>query len=168
MEPIIALVAVTAIIWVVNAVQLKRADGRLLALRGGVLAMFALTGASHFVGMRADLIEMVPAWLPHPDLIVTITGVLELAGAIGMLIRPLLPWAGLGLSLLLAGMFPANVSLALSGAGLPWWDELLPRTVMQLIFLAATVGVTTLSVRARREAIHHPVPENSPAAPDPA
>jgi len=70
--------------------------------------------------MRDELIDMVPAGLPSPELLVTATGILEIAGAFGMLIRGLVPFAGFGLSLLLVVMFPANVALALSGGELPW------------------------------------------------
>ncbi|MGG3623207.1 hypothetical protein ABES25_06540 [Bacillus gobiensis] len=50
--------------------------------------MFVLTGVIHFVGMREELISMVPPTLPNPGLIVTITGLLELAGAVGLMLRP--------------------------------------------------------------------------------
>lgn len=144
MEPLITLTAVTAVVLVVTAVR-GRTDGIEIALRSGVGAMFLLTGVAHFVGMRAELIDMVPDWLPQPGLLVTVTGILELAGAAGMLIGPLVRWSGLGLSLMLLGMFPANVSLALSGTELAWYDELLPRTITQVIFLAATVSLTVLA-----------------------
>ncbi|WP_085997975.1 DoxX family protein [Luteimicrobium xylanilyticum] len=91
-----------------------------------------------------------PTWAPAPGLLVTLTGVLELAGAAGMLVRALVPWAGLGLSALLVALFPANVHLALTGDDLAWWDELVPRTFMQGVFLAATVTVTALGFAARR------------------
>jgi uncharacterized membrane protein len=80
--------------------------------------------------------------------IVTLTGLLELAGAIGMLNRAVAPWAGLGLSALLAVMFPANVTLALSGTDLPWWDQLVPRTVIDLPH--SHLGVVLLTIRTRR------------------
>jgi uncharacterized membrane protein len=109
--------------------------------------MFTLTGIAHFVGMRAELIAMVPKGLPLPDLIVTVTGILELAAAAAMLRRRLATFAAAGLTLLLIVMFPANVALALSGAPLPWWDELVPRTIMQVLFLTATVTVLALTLR---------------------
>src|SRR5690554_5974183 len=56
------------------------------ALQVGVAAMFLLTGASHFVGMREDLIRMVPPGLGDPGLWVTFTGIAEIAGAIGILL----------------------------------------------------------------------------------
>jgi uncharacterized membrane protein len=117
-----------------------------VAVRGGLAAMFVLTGVMHFVGMRDQLIAMVPPALPAPGLLVTITGVLELAGAAGLLLPRTAPWAAGGLSLLLVAMFPANVHAALAGTGTP----LLPRTLMQLLFLAATLAVVAHHVRIRR------------------
>lgn len=147
MEPLITLVAVTLAVWALTSARLRRPREWEIPLRAGVFAMFLLTGIVHFVGMRAELVAMVPAGLPQPELIVTVTGILELAGAVGMLVRPLAPWAAGGLSVLLLAMFPANVSLALSGGELSWWDELVPRSITQLVFLAATVSVVVLTTR---------------------
>lgn len=143
MEPLVVLVAVCAVL------TLARRPPA-VALRYGLAAMFLLTGGAHFIGMRAELIAMVPPWLPAPDLLVTVTGVLELLGAVGLLMPLTAPWAAAGLSGLLLAMFPANVQLAMSGSDLPWHDQLVPRTLIQVLFLAATVAVVALEVRARR------------------
>jgi len=105
--------------------------------------MFVLTGVSHFVGMREELISMVPPVLPEPGLLVTVTGVLELAGAAGLLVRRTAPLAAGGLAVLLVVMFPANVYAALSGAAMEGAQTmaLFPRTLLQLLFLAATLAV---------------------------
>jgi uncharacterized membrane protein len=58
---------------------------------------------------------MVPASLPAPALLVTATGVLELIGAIGLLVPQLLATAAYGLTALLVAMFPANVHAARAG-----------------------------------------------------
>src|ERR1700684_1762778 len=53
----------------------------------GVGAMFAMTAVAHFVPtMRRDMIAIVPPRLPAAGLLVTITGVLELLGAAGLLL----------------------------------------------------------------------------------
>jgi uncharacterized membrane protein len=145
MEPVIALIGVTAVVFVVNTVWLGGPRALEIALRAGVGVMFALSGIAHFVGMRAELIAMVPDWLPAPDVIITVTGILELSAAAAMTSRGLATPAAAGLSLLLVAMFPANLSLALSGRPLPWWDELVPRTNMQALFLAATITVAVLT-----------------------
>jgi uncharacterized membrane protein len=146
MEPLITLVAVTALLLAAGALGVRALRPWPVAVRGGLAAMFVLTGVVHFVGMRDQLIAMVPPALPAPGLLVTITGVLELAGAAGLLLPRTAPWAAGGLSLLLVAMFPANVHAALAGTGTP----LLPRTLMQLLFLAATLAVVAHHVRIRR------------------
>ena len=75
----------------------------------GLAAMFVLTGVAHFVGKRAELVGMVPPFLPAPELLVTVTGVLELAGAAGLVWSRTAPWVAGSLSALLVAMFPANV-----------------------------------------------------------
>jgi uncharacterized membrane protein len=52
---------------------------------------------------------MVPPILPMPGLLVTFTGIVELIGALGLLIPPLVPLAAVVLSGLLILMFPANI-----------------------------------------------------------
>jgi uncharacterized membrane protein len=88
------------------------------ATRAGLAIMFGFTAAAHFNRMRPDLIRMVPGRLPRPDVLVTLTGIAELAGAIGLLVPSLARWAALGLALLLVALFPANVHAARSGVTL--------------------------------------------------
>jgi len=144
-EPLIALVAVTAVLLVAGAAGVKRLRPWPVAVRGGLATMFLLTGAAHFVGMREELVAMVPPALPAPELLVTLTGVLELAGAAGLLLRRTAPLAAACLSLLLVVMFPANVYAAQLGTSTP----LLPRTLMQVVFLAATASVAVYYARGR-------------------
>jgi uncharacterized membrane protein len=153
MAPLIVLLSVTLILLAAGAAGVPRLRPWPVALRGGLAAMFILTGVSHFVGMREDLINMVPPALPQPALLVTITGVLELAGAAGLLSRRTAPWAAAGLSALLVAMFPANVYAAVEGltlGGAPA-TALVPRTLMQLVFLAATLTVLAYHLRGRRQ-----------------
>jgi uncharacterized membrane protein len=147
MEPLITLIAVTAVLLGLGALGVRALRPWPVAVRGGLAAMFTLTGVVHFVSMREQLIAMVPPALPAPGLLVTITGVLELAGAAGLLLPRTAPWAAGGLSLLLVAMFPANVHAALEGTGTP----LLPRTLMQVLILAATLAVVAHHVRVSRE-----------------
>src|SRR5258705_1154503 len=80
------------------------------AVAVGLAAMFVMTGVAHFVpAMRRDMIAIVPPRLPTPGLLVTITGVLELLGAAGLLYPPT-PVAAPGcLFVLMLVVFPANV-----------------------------------------------------------
>jgi uncharacterized membrane protein len=85
------------------------------ATRVGLAVMFVFTGAAHFTRTRNDLIRIVPPRLPRPDLLVTVTGIAELAGAAGLLIPRLVRWAAYGLIVLLVLMFPANIHAARTG-----------------------------------------------------
>jgi uncharacterized membrane protein len=160
-EPLIALVGVTLALRIAGAVGVRRLRSWPVALRGGLATMFVMTGMAHLIGLRAELIRMVPPALPNPGLLVTITGLLELAGAVGLLLRPTALWAAGGLTALLVGLFPANVYAALNHITTSPEDALVPRTLMQLVFLAATVTVLASYVRGRRPRRHSAVAADS-------
>lgn len=105
-------------------------------------AVYLLTASAHWGPMRADLVRMVPPSLPNAELLVTITGVAEIAGAIGLLVPPAAPLAAIGLTLLLVAVFPANVHAAHAGLTLAGKPALgvVPRGRMQLLFLGSTVA----------------------------
>ena len=113
------------------------------ALRVALAAMFLLTASAHWGKRRSDLVRMVPAALPRPDVLVTLTGILEVAGALGLLYLPTARAAALCLTVLLLCLFPANIraareKLTIGGRPVP---ALLPRTAIQIVFVAATVAV---------------------------
>ena len=73
---------------------------------------------------------------------VTLTGLAEIAGALGLLVPRLAPWAAGGLALLLLTVFPANVHAArhaLSIGGRPV-TPLVTRTLLQVVFLVAVLA----------------------------
>ncbi|WP_448613243.1 DoxX family protein [Modestobacter sp. URMC 112] len=153
MAPLYVLIGATGAVLLGAAATTRSLTGHwTTALRGGLAAMFTLTGITHFVLLRDDLVAMVPPALPAPGLLVTVTGVLELAGAAGLLWRPTARWSAAGLAGLLVAVFPANVHAALSGAGIDGEPPtpLGARTVLQLVFLAATVAVWAALSRGRQ------------------
>ena len=106
--------------------------------RFALATMFVFTAIAHFTPMKRDLIAMVPPRLPRPDLLVFVTGVLELLGAAGLLIEATRFWAACGLILLMAAMLPANISAARRGIELRG-RRVTPvsiRVPMQLLFIA--------------------------------
>jgi len=106
--------------------------------RFALATVFVFTGVAHFGRERKDLMAMVPPALPREDLIVTVTGLLEFAGAVGLLLPSTQLWAAWGLILLLVATFPANISAARRGVGIrgrphaPLWL----RAPMQILFVA--------------------------------
>jgi len=109
----------------------------ILSARVALALMFLFTATSHFTPMKKDLIAMVPPGLPRPDLLVLLTGMAELAGAIGLLTPATRYCAALGLIVLMAAMLPANISAARRGVllrGQPA-TRLWLRIPMQLLFI---------------------------------
>jgi uncharacterized membrane protein len=105
--------------------------------------MFLLAASAHWGKRRADLIRMVPTALPQPDLLVTLTGICEILGAVGLLIPRFAPVAAFGLTLLLIALFPANVRAArqaITISGRPA-TPLPARTIIQIVFLTATIAI---------------------------
>lgn len=152
MAPLVFLLLGTAVVLLAGRAGVRPLRPWPVAVRGGLALMFTVTGIAHFTGMRQELVAMVPPALPAPELLVTVTGVLELAGAAALIWPASAPWAAGGLALMLVAMFPANVHRALTEAGLPWDDRLVPRSLFQAVFLAATLSVVVHHVRKSRRA----------------
>ncbi len=95
---------------------------------------------------------MVPPSFPRPDLFVTVTGVLEILGAIGILVPGTRRLAGIGLVLLFLAVLPANVSAALRDVTLGGRPvtALWLRVPMQLVFIAVAWWTTTPPAREAR------------------
>jgi uncharacterized membrane protein len=141
MAPLIVMLVVWLIARAMGATGLwLQADSWTGALRFALAAMFVFTAISHFhPRTRPDLIRMVPASLPAPALLVSATGVLELLGAIGLMVPRALPAAAYGLIALLVAMFPANVRAARAGLMVAGRRAapLLWRLPLQLFWIAA-------------------------------
>jgi uncharacterized membrane protein len=143
MAPFIVLSSLFLVLFGLGAAGVPALAGWYTPLRLALGGMFLLTASAHWGKRRPDLVRMVPRAFPRPEALVTLTGVLELLGALGLLLRPFAPLAAAGLSLLLLAMFPANVHAARAGltiGGRPV-TSLVPRTLLQLLFLGATVAV---------------------------
>jgi uncharacterized membrane protein len=118
---------------------------------GALAIMFLFTSTAHFTGMKHDLAAMMPEPLPDGLWIIYLTGLFEIAGAIGLLVPKTRRLAGIGLVLLLVAMFPANVNAVLNGIPLggepptPLWL----RTPMQILFIAM-VWWTSVAYRESR------------------
>jgi uncharacterized membrane protein len=113
------------------------------AIAVGLALMFTMTAVAHFVpGMRRDMIAIVPPRLPKPALLVTITGVLELLGAVGVLYPPTRVAAAVCLFALMLVMFPANVYASrMPNPPKSMTSRLDVRSGEEVVYLAAAVVV---------------------------
>ena len=141
MLPFVVLVIATLLLRGIGAAGVALFQNWVWCLRGGLAVMFMLAASAHWGKQRAELIAMVPRAFRRPDLMVSATGVLEILGAVGLLIPAITPIAAAGLAMLLIALFPANIRAArerLTIGGRP--ATALPlRTLLQVVFLVAVL-----------------------------
>ncbi|MBO0610282.1 DoxX family protein [Myceligenerans salitolerans] len=117
------------------------------ALRIGLAAVYLLAASGRAVPrVRHALERMVPPGLPRPDLLVAGTGILEAAGAIGLLVPATASAAAVCLGLLTLAMTPANISAARRGLELGG-KPVTPvgrRLVEQALYVGACAAVVWL------------------------
>ncbi|MET7332327.1 hypothetical protein [Nonomuraea sp. NPDC005650] len=119
----------------------------------GLAVMLVVTASAHFVPAgvtfmptHADMVAMVPPFVPFPSLVVYLTGVLELAGAAGLVLERTRRAAGICLALLFVGLLPANVYAALAGQDVtPLWERIPEQVLYIAIALWAARGERALS-----------------------
>jgi uncharacterized membrane protein len=131
--------------------------GRLSSWReAGLLAVaitFLFTGATHFTAIKHDYAAMLPGPLSGNLGVIYLTGALQMAGAVGLLIPRTRRIAGISLALLLVAMFPANVNAILNEIPLggeapaPLWL----RMPMQLLYIGM-VWWTSIKERPKEAA----------------
>ncbi|KPF72822.1 hypothetical protein IP69_02925 [Bosea sp. AAP35] len=117
-------------------------------MRWLMAAFYLAAGMLHLIRPESFL-PIVPGWVPAPREIILLTGIAEIAGAIGLLIPRLRKAAGIGLALYAFAVFPANIKHAFEGVvltALPssWWYHG-PRLAAQpvVIWWALYVGGVT-------------------------
>lgn len=77
-------------------------------------ALYFAAGVIHLLKPRIYL-RMMPPWVPMPLAAVLVSGVLEMAFAIGLLFTLTRSPSAWGIILLLIAIFPANVYMLMSG-----------------------------------------------------
>ncbi len=113
-----------------------------LALRVLLALFYAVAGLVHLRAPEAFL-PIVPDWVPFPRETVLVTGVCELAGAVGLFIPRLRIAAGVGLALYAVCVFPANLKHAFENVAVPglpssWWYHA-PRLALQPVLVWAAL-----------------------------
>ncbi|HEX3599553.1 MAG TPA: DoxX family protein [Lacipirellulaceae bacterium] len=116
-------------------------------LRIAVALLFIATGTTHFANPD-PLVRIVPPFIPWPLGLVWISGFLEIAGGLGLLVPALRRWAGIGLIALLFAVYPANIYMATNDvpfgdAHVPWWGHAI-RLPLQFVLIALVFWVADL------------------------
>jgi len=119
-------------------------------LRLLLAVLFLFAGSAHLIDPGLFL-PIIPPWIPFHHLCIELSGVFELLGGFGLLIpvRMIQSLTGIGLTLLLVAVFPANVYMATTHIQIhgfpsqPWmaWARL----PFQMLLIAAVIWVTDLT-----------------------
>jgi uncharacterized membrane protein len=112
-----------------------------------VLGLFYLAAGIIHLRSPRDFIAITPHWVPDAALVIALTGMAEIAGALALVFVPRLRQAAaIALALYAVCVFPANINQAIydipmSGQHLSWWYHG-PRLLMQpvLVWWALWVG----------------------------
>ena len=94
-------------------------------LRWLLTVFMVVAGANHFIAPAA-YVAMMPSVLPAPAALVSISGVAEILGGLGLILPATRRLAGWGLIALFVAIFPANINMAvhhlpLGGREIPTW-----------------------------------------------
>ncbi|MGE6784509.1 DoxX family protein [Ensifer adhaerens] len=118
--------------------------------RIGLFALFGTAGVLH-IGLPEPFVSITPAWVPNAASVILLTGLCEIAGAIGLFVPPFRKYAGAALALYAVLVFPANIKHALDDltapAVSPWpWLYHVVRLPLQpfIVWLAVfAVGIVS-------------------------
>lgn len=94
---------------------------------------FFIGGLAHFAFTDFFVMAM-PNYLGYHKELVLISGIFELAGAIGILVPKTRFWAACGLIALIAAVYPANINMALHPEQYPELPKLLLHARLPLQF----------------------------------
>ena len=142
MVPLVILLVSFAVFRGLGLAGVAALDNGDLPLRMALFLVFLVTASAHWGRGRADLIRMVPPAFPRAAAIVTVTGVLEILGAVGLLVPVTARAAAICLAILLVALFPANIRAArerLTIMGRPA-ASVAVRSAIQVIFVSALLA----------------------------
>ena len=109
------------------------------ALRYLLALIYFVAGVIH-LRSPSGFIQITPDWVPAPVLVVLVTGLCEIAGAVALAFMPSLRrTAGIGLAAYAVCVFPANINhalndIAVGGVDMSWWYHG-PRLMFQPVFI---------------------------------
>ncbi|GAA1226515.1 hypothetical protein GCM10009655_26450 [Rhodoglobus aureus] len=128
-----------------NAVEIAQ-----WVLRIALALAFIGMGVSHFVAAPARTMRaMIPpalrqSWMPSPTVLVTLTGLCEVAGGLGLLWESTRFITGIALVLFLIAVFPANAYAAehperFGKAATPFWPRYFTQMLLITLCLLAAI-----------------------------
>ncbi|WP_294133014.1 DoxX family protein [Sphingobium sp.] len=90
-----------------------------------VLALAYLVAGVAHLRSPGGFIAITPGWVPYPATVIFLTGLAEIAGAVGLMVPRLRQAAGIGLALYALCVWPANINhavhnIAIGGVHLGW------------------------------------------------
>ncbi|GAA3527328.1 hypothetical protein GCM10022419_002620 [Nonomuraea rosea] len=153
---VIVLLVATLAFRLLGVLGVGRFGGWRVSAAHGLAVMLVMTASAHFVPAgvtfmpnHADMLAMVPPFVPLPALMVYLTGVLELAGAAGLVLAGTRRAAGVCLAVLFVLLLPANIYAAVAdvafagGTATPLWERI-PEQVLY-------IGIAVWAAAGERE-----------------
>ena len=130
-----AILILTVAAWFILARRGLSPFGRMQwVLRVIVALPLLVSGIVHFT-RTAMIATIIPPFFPHRTHLVLVSGVLELAGAVGLLLPAFTRLASACLAVLMIVIFPANVYAAGRNVGGLHMPSVSMRLAMQIIYI---------------------------------
>ena len=152
----LVLVLATAAFRALGALGVRRFASWPVSAAHAMAVMLLFTASAHFVPSsvtmmpnHADMVRMVPPFLPFEDALVYLTGVFELLGAAGLVVAATRKPAAYALAALFVALLPANIYAAVAdvpfagGEATPLWQ----RIPEQILYIAVALWVARTATR---------------------
>ncbi|UFS99259.1 hypothetical protein [Nocardia huaxiensis] len=167
-ETLLLLIVPTLAFRLLGALGVTRFTTWRVSAAHGLAVMLLMTGSSHFapdsqtfMPSHTDLTAMVPSFAPAPGAMVYLTGVLELLGALGLVLTVTRAYAGIALALLFVLLLPANIFAAVDDVPLngdpatPLWFRIPEQIIYIAVALWAALGTAEARAVLLRERSDH-------------
>ena len=121
---------------------------------GTLVTVGAIAGVAH-IRSPAGFLQITPAWVPLPEMVIFVTGLCEIAGAIALAFVPRLRRAaGIALAAYALCVFPANINAAVNHVLLFGQSQTAAwvRLPFQLVFIGWAVFIARGTARERKNA----------------
>ena len=180
----IVLVVATLAFRALGALGVRRFVTWPVSAAHAMAVMLVLTASAHFVPStvtvmpnHADMVRMVRPFVPFADATIYLTGVLELLGALGLVLTATRWAAGLSLAALFVLLLPANIYAAVENvtfageAATPLWQRIPEQVLYIAVVLWAARSADSTPTRRLLKSLRpggaQPQPSTSEAQAEP-